>query len=93
MGWSIGRTQADPTRATDAAGIQSAAVTTYRALADRRTPEAKVLRQALAFTLSVTTAATQDFTVLDQLAESDDQDLTWIAKENLKKSRLRNLRP
>jgi hypothetical protein len=85
--------KADPTRATDAADIQSAAVRTYRSLADRRTAEAKVLRQALAFTLSVTTAATEDFTLLDQLAASDDQDLTWIAKENLKKARLQKLRP
>jgi hypothetical protein len=52
-----------------------------------------VLRQALAFTLSVTTAATQDFTLLDSLAGTTDPDVAWIAQQNLKKSRLRKLRP
>ena len=48
----------------------------------------RLLRKGLAYTISVTVAATGDFTLLDELASSDDPDLQWIATQNLKKSRL-----
>jgi hypothetical protein len=51
-----------------------------------------VLRKGLGYTISVTVAATGDFTFLDELASSDDPDLQWIATQNLKKSRLIRLR-
>jgi hypothetical protein len=85
--------KAAPDRAGSADAIQRLAVTSYQALPPeaRRTPAGKALRQALAYTISVTTAATKDLTLLNTLAASDDPDLLWIAHQNLKKSRLRPL--
>jgi hypothetical protein len=54
----------------------------------RRTPEVRVLRQALGFTVSVVVAATGDFTLLEDMAASSDADLRWAARENLKRARL-----
>lgn len=81
----------DPDRARTAADIQTAAANSYRALpADhRRTDGGKALRQALGFTISVPTAVTGDFTLLDSLAATDDRDLRWIVRQNLRKARLR----
>ena len=56
--------------------------------AQRRTEPVRVLRQALGFTIGVAVAATGDFTLLRELAESGDADLEWVVRENLKKSRL-----
>ena len=57
--------------------------------AQRRTEPARVLRQALGFTISVAVAATGDFTLLHEIATADDPDLDWVVRENLKKARLR----
>jgi hypothetical protein len=79
----------DEQRATDAHGLQQVAVATYgRGEAPRRSDPSRTLRQALGFTISVTTAATGDFALLMELATSDDPDLRWIAAHNAKKSRL-----
>jgi hypothetical protein len=48
-----------------------------------------VLRTALGFTVSVTTAATGDFDLLDEMASSGDADLRGAARQNAKKARLR----
>ena len=76
--------------ARDATEIQRRAVATYRSLPPerRRRDDAKTLRQALGFTLSVPSAVTGDLTLLDELASSGDRDLEWIARQNLGKSRL-----
>jgi hypothetical protein len=80
----------DEARATSAVELQRLVVARYRAFSTerRRTESARTLRQALGFTISVTTAATGDFTLLEELAESGDADLRWIARQNLGKSRL-----
>jgi hypothetical protein len=78
-------------RAAAAAAVQRRAVDHLRAVpaGERRTPRVRVLRQALGFTVSVVVAATGDFALLDELARSGDPDLRWVARENLRKDRLR----
>lgn len=56
--------------------------------AERRTEPARVLRQALGFTISVAVAATGEFALLHELHGTDDPDLLWIVRENAKKARL-----
>ncbi len=81
----------EPRRTNRATRVQQAAVATYSAIppADRRGDAARALRQALGFTVSVVTAASGDFALLAQLAGAADPDLRWIARENLRKARLR----
>ena len=80
-------------RAVAAQRLQRVAVARYaRDPRPRRDEGSRVLRKGLAYTISVTVAATGDFTLLDELASSDDPDLQWIATQNLKKSRLTRLR-
>ena len=55
----------------------------------RRSEAERVLRQALGFTISVTTAATGDFGLLRSLAASGDPDERWIVRQNRRKARLR----
>jgi hypothetical protein len=73
-----------------AADVQRRAVDALRHIpaADRRTEPVRVLRTALGFTVSVTTAATGDFDLLDEMASSDDIDLRWAARQNSRKARL-----
>jgi hypothetical protein len=79
-----------PEHAAAALRVQRSAVATLVAVAGerRRDEPARVLRQGLGSTVSVVVAASGDFTLLDDLAASDDADLHWIARENLKKKRL-----
>jgi hypothetical protein len=58
---------------------------------DRRDEEVRTLRQALGYTLSVVVVAVPDpgFALLERLAASDDKDVRWIVRENLKKARLK----
>ncbi len=50
----------------------------------------KVLHKALGFTVSVAVAATGDFGLFEELAAAatDDSDLRWVVRENLRKGRL-----
>jgi hypothetical protein len=58
--------------------------------AKERSPDFKVLRQGLGYSLSVVISEVPDegFRYMHQLAESQDADMLWIVKENLKKKRL-----
>jgi hypothetical protein len=80
-------------RAASAAEVQRRAVEALRRIpaGQRRTEAVRVLRTALGFTVSVTTAATGDLALLDEMAGSDDADLRWAAAQNAKKARLRPL--
>ena len=80
-------------RAADAAAIQRLAVGSLQRMpdADRRSEPVRVLRTALGFTVGVTTAATGDLTLLDEMAASDDPDVRWAAAQNVKKARVRSL--
>jgi hypothetical protein len=60
--------------------------------AQRRTPEARTLRQALGYCWSVAVAADPVPGLPAFLAlEEDDPDLAWIVRTNRTKSRLRRL--
>ncbi|MEW5956569.1 MAG: hypothetical protein AB1801_02515 [Chloroflexota bacterium] len=56
----------------------------------RKSEEFRVLRQALGYTLSVVIQArpVEGFALMAQLVDSQDPDVLWIVKENLKKKRL-----
>ena len=86
----------DPHRAEQALMIQSGAVDRLAALEpeERRTEQARVLRLALGYTVSVAVAAAPEpgLAWLDQLAASPDPDVQWIVRENAKKDRLKRLR-
>lgn len=57
---------------------------------ERRRDDVRILRQALAYTLSVVAAAhpEQGFALLRECASWGDADITWVIRENLKKKRL-----
>lgn len=62
---------------------------------DRSTAEFRTLRQCLAYSVSVVVAAAPEegFRWMMRLAESEDPDVQWIVRENLKKGRLANRHP
>ncbi len=62
--------------------------------ADRKHTDARVLRQALGYTLSVVTAASPDdgFALMCEIATWNDLDINWVLRENLKKRRLARFR-
>ncbi|GAC1479688.1 MAG: hypothetical protein NVS2B12_34590 [Ktedonobacteraceae bacterium] len=59
-------------------------------VAERKVEDFKVLRRALGYTLSVITAAAPErgFALMRECATWNDDDVTWILRENLKKKRL-----
>jgi hypothetical protein len=81
----------DESRATSANELQELVVGRYRAFSteQRRAESGRTLRQALGYTISVTVAATGEFTLLQELAASGDPDVRWIVRQNLGKSRLK----
>lgn len=82
----------DPTRADNALTIQRKAVERLAQYPPemRRNEPVRTLRQALGYTVSVAVAVSPDagFRLLEQLAASDDSDVRWVVRENLKKNRL-----
>lgn len=85
----------NPAHAQAALRLQIKAVDWYekRPVARRKDEEMRTLRQALGYTLSVAIAAApaEGWTWLQSLAGSVDPDIAWIARENLKKNRLKKL--
>ena len=59
-------------------------------LEERRTDGFKALRKGLGYSISVVAAALPEpgFELLETLTGSDDPDVRWVVKENLKKARL-----
>jgi hypothetical protein len=57
---------------------------------DRKSSEFRTLRQALGYSLSVVICAIpkEGFEYMKQIIDSQDPDVLWVIKENLKKSRL-----
>ncbi len=57
---------------------------------DRKSEEFKILRKGLAYSLSVVVQAIPEegFEYLKELVTSQDKDILWILKQNLKKNRL-----
>lgn len=58
---------------------------------DRKSEEFRTLRKALSYSLSVVVQAipSAGFRFLEELAQSNDTDIKWIVRENLKKNRLK----
>ncbi len=83
----------DNTRGMNALSMQAQAIGWLSRLPNtrRREEPIRTLRQALGYTVSVAVVPVPDvgFNLLARLAASNDPDLRWILKENLKKSRLR----
>ncbi|GIT80822.1 hypothetical protein LLS1_24910 [Leifsonia sp. LS1] len=84
-----------PPHGSEACAVVAAATDLLLSLPDseRRDGDVRVLRQALGYAVSVVAAAAPDDGVplLERLATSADPDARWIARENLKKARLRPL--
>jgi hypothetical protein len=61
---------------------------------ERRRNDARALRKALGYTLSVVTAARPDdgFALMCEIATWNDPDINWVLRENLKKRRLAKFR-
>ena len=59
----------------------------------RRDPDTRTLRQALGYCWSVAIAALPEegLTLFAELRESEDADVAWVVRENLKKKRLARL--
>jgi hypothetical protein len=57
---------------------------------ERKSNEFKILKQGLGYTLSVVICAIpkEGFEYLHYLIDSQDSDILWIVRENLKKNRL-----
>ena len=57
---------------------------------ERKSSDFKTLRQGLGYSLSVVVSAIPEegFAYMRHLIETQDADITWIVKENLKKNRL-----
>lgn len=83
----------DAAHATQAFEVVAHATEALRALPTerRRADDVRVLRATLGYAISVVTVGSPDagIRLLHQLAASDDPDARWIAKENLRKARLR----
>ncbi|UCG04509.1 MAG: hypothetical protein JSW11_11100 [Candidatus Heimdallarchaeota archaeon] len=76
--------------AKQALNLHKKVLTQVETCKDRKSEEFKVLRKGLAYSLSVVVQAIPEegFKYLKELATSQDNDISWILKENLKKNRL-----
>ena len=93
---AVAATVAEPAPLKDR-GVARSALNLHRQIFERvldnetrKSEEFRVLRQALGYTLSVVVQAipAEGFEFMTQLVDSQDPDITWIVKENLKKKRL-----
>jgi hypothetical protein len=83
----------DPSVAARVVATLDAITTTLVARQDRREPDVRVLRQALGYGWSVAIVAAPDIgtATFDRWIASDDPDVRWIVRENIRKARLRSL--
>ncbi|MHA1945378.1 MAG: hypothetical protein ACXAC6_11340 [Candidatus Hodarchaeales archaeon] len=80
----------DRTVAIEALELHDAIFHSILSNPNNRNDDFKVLRKGLAYTFSVIVVEVPDegFTLLKSLANTEDKDIRWIIKENLKKNRL-----
>lgn len=73
-----------------ALNLHKKVLTQVKACNDRKSEEFRILRKGLAYSLSVVVQANPEegFKYLNELATSQDTDIIWILKQNLKKNRL-----
>ena len=76
--------------AREAFQLNQKVVQKLKEIKDRKTESFRVLRKALAYTLSVVIVSLpkEGFEFLNRLVKIDDPDIKWIIRENLKKNRL-----
>ncbi len=79
-----------PGTARQAVELVDAVTSTLGAVSDRRSDEFRTLRQALGYCWSVVVSAdpVEGKPAMECWARSDDPDVRWILRENLKKARL-----
>lgn len=80
----------DPQNAAEALEQHRMIIARVLASGERKTEEFRTLRQALGYSLSVVVCACpqEGIEYLRELANSNDPDVRWVVKENLKKNRL-----
>jgi hypothetical protein len=80
----------DPATAKAALRLHQAILAQVLDMKDRKSEAFRGLRKGLGYTLSVVVCALpqEGFAYLAELAGSDDEDVRWILKQNLKKNRL-----
>lgn len=82
----------DPEIVNDAVHLQRTVLENLRQapVADRKLEDFKILRRTLGYTLSIITVAAPErgFALMRECATWNDDDITWILRENLKKKRL-----
>ena len=83
----------DPRHASAVLEILDAITTAILSVEERRDPDFRVLRQALGYCWSVAVVALPEpgKAVMERWCTSDDRDLRWIMRENLKKKRLQRM--
>jgi hypothetical protein len=83
----------EPGRGEDVVALLDRVVDSLTRAPDAAEPDARVLRQALGYCVSVATvtAPGPGMALLERLAASTAPDARWIARENLRKARLRRL--
>jgi len=86
---------ADPGVAAAALRLHEVVLFRLQAASDRRDPDFRVLRQGLAYSLSVVVAAVPEpgFALLGRLGALPDRDLSWVLRSNLAKARLASRHP
>lgn len=84
---------ADKKMAVSALLLHREIVAQLLAARDRKSESFRILRQALAYTISVVVAALpgEGRAWLERLQQAPDPDVQWIVRENLKKKRLQHL--
>jgi hypothetical protein len=80
----------DEQTARDALELHKKIFAQILAIRERKSDEFKTLRQALGYSLSVVVCAIpkEGFEYMKQIIDSQDVDILWVMKENLKKNRL-----
>ncbi len=85
----------DPSAARRAVELVDRVTVAFAAAVDRRSDEARTLRQALGYCWSVVVAADPEHgrPTFERWVSSDDADIAWIVRENLGKKRLQAAGP
>ena len=83
----------EPERARDVLALLDAITTALSARGDRSSDEFRTLRKTLGYAWSVAVVALPEEgkPLLERLLDSDDPDVRWIVRENLRKKRLERM--
>ena len=83
----------DPRHTSAVLEILDAITTAILSVEERRDPDFRVLRQALGYCWSVAVAALPESgkAIMERWCASDDPDVRWIMRENLRKKRLQKM--